>query len=141
MFGVFSVRARLGGRSERRHDTEQHHTAVKWDIYIYDSVFLFVRSWTGQLKHRAFAEIGDTDIRIRQIETSLDDVEMAPQAVYFILGTHAMGRVLPHTIPHDTPNVPQEIALMSFSMYGNLGCYATYEDITQIEIRRPLSGP
>jgi len=110
---------------------------VKWDIYIYGSVFLFVRSWTGQLQYRAFAEITETGTRINKIEAPADHIETAPQAVYFILGTHAMGRVLPHTIPHDMPDDPQQIGLLSFSMYGNLGCYATYEDITQVEILRP----
>ena len=107
---------------------------VKWDIYVYDSVFLFVRSWTGKLQYRAFAEIGDSYIRIDKIETSSDHIKTAPQAVYFILGTHAMQRVLPHTIPRETPHDPQKIALWSFSMYGNLAYYATYEDVTQIEI-------
>ncbi len=110
---------------------------VKWDIYIYDSVFLFVRSWTGQLQYRALAEITDRDIRIGRIQTPKEHVETAVQAVYFLIGTHAMGRVLPHTIPAETPRDPQQIALLSFSMYGNLACYATYEDITQIEISTP----
>ncbi len=109
---------------------------IKWDIYIYDSVFLIARSWTGQLQYRAFAEIGDQHIHIHKIETLPEHVETAPQAVYFILGTHAMGRVLPHTIPRDTPDDPQKIALLSFSLYGNLACYATYDDVTRIEIPR-----
>jgi hypothetical protein len=110
---------------------------VKWDIYIYNCTFLFVRSWTGQLQYRAFAEINDTNLRIYRIETSSDHIETAPQAVYFLLGTHAMGRVLPHTIPRDFPDDPEQIGLLSFSMYGNRGCYATYDDITKIEIPRP----
>lgn len=110
---------------------------VKWDIYIYDSVFLFARSWTGQLQYRAFAEIGDIYIRINKIETSHDHIETAPQAIYFILTTHAMQRVLPHTIPRSTPNDAQQIALLSFNMYGKIACYATYEDIIQIAIEWP----
>ncbi|MEM7456457.1 MAG: hypothetical protein AAF456_19080 [Planctomycetota bacterium] len=110
---------------------------VKWDIYIYDSVFLFVRSWTGQLQYRAYAEMGDSEIRIYRIEAPSDLIDIAPQTVYFLLGSHAMDRVLPHTIPAETPEDPQTIGLMSFSMYGRLGCYATYEDITQIEIPTP----
>ena len=81
---------------------------IKWDIYIYDATFLFVRSWTGQLQYRAFAEITDTNIRINQIQTAAKHIETAPQAVYFILGTHALGRVLPHTIPADIPDTPEQ---------------------------------
>jgi hypothetical protein len=110
---------------------------VKWDIYIYDSVFLFVRSWTGQLEYRALANVGPDKIMIHRIETSAEKIETAPQAVYFLLATHAMRYVLPHTIPRDTPQDAQQIALCSFAMYGNRGCYATFEDITTI----PLNGP
>lgn len=110
---------------------------VKWDIYIYGSTFLFVRSWTGQLRYRAFAKITDTDICINRIEVSADHIETATQSVYFILNAHLMGKVLPHTIPRDMPDDPKQIGVLSFSMYGNRGCYATYEDITQIELPGP----
>ena len=110
---------------------------VKWDIYAYDSVFLFVRSWTGQLMYRAFATVGDSEIRIRRIETPSDEADTAPQSVYFLLATHAMGRVLPHTIPRNTPDDPEVIGQLSFSLYGRIGCYATYEDITQIQVQAP----
>lgn len=113
---------------------------VKWDIYIYDSVFLFVRSWTGQLQYRAVADVGPDKIIIHTIETSASNVETASQAVYFLLATHAMGLVLPHTIPRNTPDNSQQIALLSFSMFGNRGCYATFEDITTIPLLVPTRG-
>lgn len=113
---------------------------VKWDIYVYDSVFLFVRSWTGQVQYRAFAEITETCIRITRVECAREHQQIAVQSVYFLIGTHAMGRVLPHTIPQDTPDDPQRISLLSFSMYGKIACYATYDDITQIAIPRPPEG-
>ncbi len=113
---------------------------IKWDIYFYDSVFLFVRSWTGQLQYRAAAEISQDKITIRSIEASRSVLDTAPQAVKFLLATHAMGQVLPHTIPADTPNDPRTIALTSFRMFGKLACYATYADITTIGIPRPIAG-
>lgn len=109
---------------------------VKWDIYIYESVFLFVRSWTGQLQYRATARIGADSITISSIEAPENDIDTAPQAVYFLLGTHAMKRVLPHTMPPFAPPDEQSIALMSFSMYGNLACYATFDDVTKVPIRQ-----
>lgn len=112
---------------------------VKWDIYIYGSKFLFVRSWTGDLQYRASAEIFNDRISIHEIEASKSAIENAPQTVKFLLATHAMGRVLPHTIPRDTPDDPKMIALLTFSMFGKLGCYATYEDILKVEIPRPNS--
>lgn len=110
---------------------------VKWDIYIYDSVFLFVRSWTGQLQYRATACVGENSITINKIEAPADHIETAAQAVHFLIGTHAMGRVLPHTIPPGTPNDEQQIALLSFSMYGTLGIYATFDDVTKVPIPQP----
>ena len=112
---------------------------VKWDIYIYDSVFLFVRSWTGQLQYRAKAHIGMNSITINAIEASTDLAPTGAQAVYVLLGTHGLGRVLPHTVPHSTPADEQQIALLSFSMYGNRGCFATFDDVTQVPILQPNS--
>ena len=41
---------------------------AKWEIYIYNSVFLFARSWTGELRYRAAATVGPTEIHITAIE-------------------------------------------------------------------------
>lgn len=112
---------------------------VKWDIYIYDSVFLFTRSWLGTLEYRAFADVTDNAIRINKIEASKDQIDTAAQAVYFLLASHAMGRAFPHTIPPCDSDDPYGIAVLSFSMYGNRGRFATYDDITRIEISAPTT--
>ena len=108
---------------------------IKWDIYIYDATFLFVRSWTGQLQYRASAVISQDRITIHEVEASESTIEFAPQLVKFLLVSHAMRRAIPHMIPKDTPDNPKLIAIMSFSMFGKLACYATYEDILNLEIR------
>ena len=108
---------------------------VKWDIYIYDSVFLFARSWTGELRYRAFAVVGHTDIRILEIDCSADDAALAAPTVYFLLATHAMSRVLPHQIPRELASEdPETIAMWSFAQFGRFGCYATTADITAIPL-------
>jgi hypothetical protein len=107
---------------------------VKWDIYIYDSVFLFARSWTGELQFRAWATIGATAIRISEIECSKEQSDLAAEHVYFLIGTHAMGRVLPHRVPCDASADPPQIALLSCAWFGKLGCYAAFEDITRVPI-------
>ena len=108
---------------------------VKWDIYIYNSVFLFARSWTGELCYRAVASVGPTEIHITEIECSNSDAALASSHVYFLIGTHAMGRVLPHRLPNSTPDDPMTMATLSFSLFGRFGCYATFEDITRIPIK------
>lgn len=107
---------------------------VKWDIYIYDSVFLFARSWTGELCFRAWATVGATDIHITEIECSQSDRYLAGAHVYFLIGTHAMGRVLPHRGPCEPSAEPLTIATMSFALFGKLACYAAFDDITAIPI-------
>jgi len=82
---------------------------------------------------------GDSDVW--SVVATRREQENTPQTVCFILGSHAMGRVLPHTIPRDVPDDPQQIGLLSFSMFGNLGRYATYDDITKFEIPRPQGEP
>lgn len=108
---------------------------VKWDIYIYNSVFLFSRSWTGDLYYRALATVGPTSIRIAEIECPESEAELAPSHVYFLLGTHAMGRALPHRLPAATPHEPMTMATLSFSLFGRFACYATFDDITRTPIQ------
>lgn len=110
---------------------------VKWDIYIYNSTFLFARSWTGELCYRATASVGASEIHITEVECPRSDADIAPCHIYFLVGTHAMRRVLPHRLPDSTPEDPMTMATLSFSLFGKLGCYATFEDITRI----PISGP
>lgn len=112
---------------------------VKWDIYIYDSVFLFARSWSGQLVYRAKAEVGSDAIRIAEIECPRSEVTEAASHVYFLLGTHAMGRVLPHRVPDGVGRDPKEVALWSFGQFGRMACYAAFEDITHLEIAHPTA--
>ncbi len=112
---------------------------VKWDIYFYDSIFLFARSWTGELCYRATATVGASEIVITEIECPRSDASIAASHVYFLMGSHAMRRVLPHQVPRDTPEDPMTIATLSFSLFGKLGCYATFEDITTIQILPPKS--
>ena len=110
---------------------------VKWDIYIYDSVFLFARSWTGELKFRAWATVGNTSIHITEIECSQEDRQLAAAHVYFLLGTHAMKRVLPHRVPCEPSADPMTIATVSFALFGRFGCYAAFDDITTVAIAPP----
>ena len=109
---------------------------VKWDIYCYDSTFLFARSWTGDLCFRAAAVVGHEEIHITDIECRRSDAEVAASHVYYLVATHAMGLVFPHRVPSDTPNDPMEIAMASFILFGNRGWYATFEDVTRIPIPR-----
>jgi hypothetical protein len=109
----------------------------KWDIYCYDSTFLFARSWTGDLCFRAAAVVGHEDIHLTDIECRKSDAAVAASHVYYLVASHAMGRVFPHRVPSDTPNDPMAIATVSFSLFGNRAWFATFEDVSRIPIPRP----
>lgn len=102
----------------------------KWDIYIYNSIFYFTRSWLGELIYKAHAEVLSDKLIIHKIEFPQEiGAELAKSDIHFLLTTHAMGKVLPHQIP-DYLDSDMNIALYSFRQFGNKGCYACFEDIT-----------
>lgn len=107
---------------------------VKWDIYIYDTIFYFTRSWTGDLVYKAYSQILPDKIRIDKVEYPNDtNLEQAKSNVHFLLNTHAMGQVIPHQVPDDL-ETDMAIALYSFQQFGNKGCYACFEDITNTTV-------
>jgi hypothetical protein len=110
---------------------------VKWDIYIYDGCLLFARSWTGELKYRAKIRIEPDAVVITEIQCPQSDARIAPAHIFFLIGTHVMRRVLPHQLPADSSRDPHDMATLSFSLFGNRACYATFEDITEISIPPP----
>lgn len=102
----------------------------KWDIYIYNNIFYFTRSWLGELVYKAHAEVLADRIVIHKIEFPQEIApELAKSDIHFLLKTHAMGQVLPHQVPNYFDS-DMDIALYSFRQFGNKGCYACFEDIT-----------
>jgi hypothetical protein len=101
----------------------------KWDIYVYDNFFYFTRSWTGDLVYKAMAKIKADSIELTNIKYPPEvDESIAINNVHFLMMSHACGKVFPHMIPK-TVLSENEIALYSFSTFGNKACYATYEPI------------
>lgn len=107
---------------------------VKWDIYIYDNIFYFTRSWTGDLAYKVTARINADSLELLDIECSAEEDDLiAVNNVHFLIMAHALGKVYPHTIPKEIVT-DKEVALYSFSTFGNKACYATYEPITDTVI-------
>ena len=63
-------------------------------------------SWTGELRFRAWASIGPDEIRVTQIECDKAERELAADHVFFLIASHAMGRVLPHRVPCQATDEP-----------------------------------
>jgi hypothetical protein len=106
----------------------------KWDIYVYDSVFYFARSWAGNLIYRAPFRFNDGVVRISAIESSPGHVQKADQTVYFLLVSHVLGQSFPNPIPDETENDAEQIAWQSFASFGRKSICATYSDVTAVSL-------
>jgi len=107
----------------------------KWDIYAYHGVFYFTRSWTGNLRYKVQARILSDKIIFTQVEhdTEEDSVQ-AINTVHFLMKSHAFKQPFPHMIPQLLTD-GKEIAMWSFSQFGNRADFATYEEITDTTIK------
>ncbi len=110
----------------------------KWDIYIYDDIFYFTRSWTGNLLFKAAAKINADSIEITTIEyPAAEDQDLSISNVHFLIMSHALGRVFPHMVPPISSN--EDIALYSFSTFGNRACYATFDTIIDTVVAKKIN--
>ena len=108
-----------------------------WDIYVYDNCFYFTKSWTGELVYKAFASVDSSNVTIYKVELQGDDSgdqSIAVSNVHFLVTTQILKGILPHRVPTNL-KTNMEIALYSFSQFGNKCWYATYEDILDTVIK------
>lgn len=110
----------------------------KWDIYLLDGHLYFARSWTGELVFRAWIELTEAEVRISTVEAKTqavrDDATFAVRQVDYLVKSHLYDREVPHPIPADFPDDPQQIALFSFSQNGRRAAFASYEDTTLVRL-------
>jgi len=109
----------------------------KWDIYVYDNYFYFVKSWTGELIFKAFAKICESQILINQIEFNeykSKDISLIDNNVHFLMMTHAIKKIFPHKVPHNL-KTDLEIATYSFAEFGNKCWYATFDNILDTTVK------
>lgn len=104
----------------------------KWDIYLYGDRIYFCRSWTGALVFVAEFTATGSEIVISRIwaagELTEPDSTFAIRQVDYLIKSHIFGRAVPHPLPENLPREPQTVGLHSFSQYGSMCCFATYED-------------
>jgi len=124
----------------RGADTGSIYTApameVKWHIFYHDDFFFFVRSWTGELIHRAQVSFENNFLVIRSIDSTrnelrFNDDELIIREVDFLLKSHLFKIHIPHPVSKKMiKEEPLRIAISSFSLYGSKACYACAEDTT-----------
>jgi len=112
----------------------------KWDIYVYDYCFYFSRSWTGELVYKAFAIVDTKNVTIFKVELQDNDStskSFAASNVHFLVTTQILKGIIPHRVPTNL-KTDMEIAVYSFSQFGNKCWYATYDDILDTVIKTKL---
>jgi len=107
----------------------------KWDIYLWDGYLYFARSWTDELIFRAKVNLSDRGMKIPAVDARSQivkgDRSLAVRQVDFLVKSHLFKQEVPHTLPLDLPDDPQQIAMYSFQLFGRWASYATYEDTTK----------
>ncbi len=109
---------------------------TKWHIFYHDDFFFFVRSWTGELVHRAHISFESNSLIILSIDSTTNelrftDSELIIREVDFLLKSHLFRILTPHPVSNEMiKEDPLRIAISSFSLYGKKACYASAEDTT-----------
>jgi len=114
----------------------------KWNIYYHNSHFFFVRSWTGELIHRAHAEFKNNSLIIQSIDTTKNELrftndQLIVREVDFLIKTHLLKMLAPHPVSEEMiTEEPIRTAISSFNLYGKKANYASAEDTTKFTFQQ-----
>ena len=108
----------------------------KWDIFFYNEVLYFTRSWGGELVYKAEVSFTLPKLIIQSIEADAEfcgaDPQLATAQVDFLVKSHIFCQLVPLPIPQEIPNDKTQIAMFSFNTYGRQASFATYENTLSI---------
>ncbi len=112
----------------------------KWDVYLFDDVLYFARSWTGELTYKAEVQFDGGQMHLTAIAVGQSqDANFAPRIVDYLIKSHLLHRDMPHPLPAGLPAMPDQIAAYSFSMFGRRCSHGTFADTTIIQLPGPLT--
>jgi hypothetical protein len=114
----------------------------KWDIYLYQNKIYFARSWTGELIYVADVRFDSDLVVLTSVAANAErssDSTYTIASVDYLMKSHIYRCLLPHRLPKEISDDPDEIAFFSFGQYGRLAGLASFGDTTQIRI--PQGGP
>jgi hypothetical protein len=110
----------------------------KWDIYGWNDIIYFTRSWTGEVVYKAFIIVANTNFKIHEIEyipnENEEDKSLAINNVHFLIKTLAFGAIHPHKVPKSL-TTDKDIALYSFNQFGHNCWYATFDEILDTTLK------
>jgi hypothetical protein len=121
----------------------------KWNIYYYNQIMYFVRSWTGILVYTALCDINDdtlllTSIAMKEQSINPRDPSFALREVFFLVVSHVIGDAYPHPVPARIGFDESDILGFSFSQYGRMGLFAAAppspKATTEPDLPLPLEG-
>lgn len=111
----------------------------KWDIYLFNDVLYFARSWTGDLLFCADTRFESDRMQLTCIVVDGGHAaEFALRVVDYLVKSHILCRNALHPLPPELPKVADNIAAYSFSMFGRRCSFGTYADTTTIEVPAAL---
>ena len=111
----------------------------KWDIYLFNDVLYFARSWTGDLLFCASTRFDSGWMHLTGIVADGGQApEFALRVVDYLVKSHILGRDALHPLPPELSKVAGDIAAYSFSMFGRRCSFGTYADTTTIEVPTAL---
>jgi len=109
----------------------------RWDVYLYDGFLYFTNSWSGELLIRARVDFKDSEFFVPAIDICSDlakrDKSLAIRQADYLIKSYLCRSEVPNPLPKHFSHDPKQIALYSFSIYGRMSSYATYEDTTLIK--------
>jgi hypothetical protein len=100
----------------------------KWDVFLWDRDLYLARSWSGALEYRAAATLGPGRLRVSAVtarrEVAEADPAFALATVDFVVRAHLLGEEAPHPLPAGVAGSPEELAALSFNLFGSAARWA-----------------
>src|ERR1041385_21854 len=123
---------------------------AKWDVYLYESKIYFCRSWTGQLVYVIeFATAPSADLsggapftfRARRAwiagNFAAGNPDFIVRQVDYLIKRFLFRRNVPHPLAPDLDRDAAAVAAYSFSVYGNMCCFGTFENTLPHDLLKP----
>jgi len=113
----------------------------KWDIYLYEGLLYFARSWTGSLVYVARSTTAAAGFVIDRVsvprEQTAQSDEYPVRQVDYLVKSHVLKRHYPHPLPPGLKQDPETVGFFSFGQFGRVCCFATFQDTLRDDILKP----
>ncbi|MHA2276168.1 MAG: hypothetical protein ACXAC2_10390 [Candidatus Kariarchaeaceae archaeon] len=111
----------------------------KWDIYLYNDVIIFTRSWGGQLVYMVPITLQNDELHISEVHATPGNAKLGLDYVMkeidFLIKSHLFNITVPHPIaPHLKEEDDEIIALSAFANWGRLGSFGSFEDTSKLDL-------